>query len=558
MNRKSEEKSPAGVDKTDRRYALSPTSSLHINGIGDFANSTKRHYQSTFEVKKKHEHLANGKGVRFNVETVSSPELNHLRKPTISREDFLKQVQSESAAVYRKEGGGSSRGHQEEASKSIRLEAVSNYPENLVFVGTQGFFAACLSAFAQHLPLAISPDHIWALISYAFAQHVDKHAEELRANFVEHDGKKRLLVMADHMVMSGGGGPDSGTRPEVWESTIFSSFSRQIKTYIGEKTHSAIAGDFSTTTPTSRAGHEITLMSAMKHYFSYGMSTLCGIPNVTLLGSEADWLAVRSRAEALGELMTPEFSATWMPVLLPVLNEFVASYQGRVNHGFWQSMVKLRYRGGSGARSAVSGWLQLLYPYLKGGRLNQDLRPWQEMYFRGPDPDNIPPITSSAPVDWDYHGTTYDLHFCAGFVGCTQDQVDGTVTPTMGWYVTHDPPEKPDERLAKIEKEIADLLKGHAEEAQAEVVDTNQPWFVRVSMLFLERKAIYGSFAKNLQVEGTRLDTELTYGWYSDDRKRDLKAKVKAFEAEKRKVESAPSYGSVQDMIKVLFLQKKV
>jgi hypothetical protein len=101
----------------------------------------------------------------------------------------------------------------------------------------------------------------------------------------------------------------------------------------------------------------------------------------------------------------------------------------------------------------------------------------------------------------------------------TQDQVDGTVTPTMGWYVTHDPPEDPKQRLAKIGKEITDLLKGHAEEAQAEVVDTHRPWFVRVSMLFLERKTIYGSFAKNLQVEGASLDTELTNSsWYSDDR----------------------------------------
>jgi len=59
---------------------------------------------------------------------------------------------------------------------------MSNAPNTTVFSGGSGFLAASLTAFAQHLPLSISPDHIWAVLSYAFAKHVDAHAEELRKN----------------------------------------------------------------------------------------------------------------------------------------------------------------------------------------------------------------------------------------------------------------------------------------------------------------------------------------------------------------------------------------
>merc|ERR1712176_808943 len=153
-------------------------------------------------------------------------------------------------------------------------------------------------------------------------------------------------------------------------------FSRQIKDHIGNEIHSTIAADFSTTTKCSRAATEITLMAAMKNYFSFGMTTGCGIPKVTLLGTEEDWVNLRNRAEALSPLMKPEFSGRWMPFLLPVLDQFVESYKGNVNHSFWQTMVKLRGTSGSGAFSFISGWMQILFPILDSGEMNQNLRPW--------------------------------------------------------------------------------------------------------------------------------------------------------------------------------------
>lgn len=236
----------------------------------------------------------------------------------------------------------------------------------------------------------------------------------------------------------------------------------------------------------------------MKNYFSFGMSSLCGIPSITLMGKQEDWENLRCRTEALGKLMLPEFADYWMPLLLPVLDEFVESYKGRVNAGFWQSMVKLRNNGmanGSGGAEFISGWIQILFPYLAWGGLNEDLNLWQDKNFSGPETTHFPAIISSAPVDWDYYG---DLHFHAGVTGFAQDSTDGTLTPVVGWYVTHDPPRTIGSLITKLKTEMADLLAGHKEEYEAAAIDESQPWYRRYSFLQGEHAKLRGSVAEEV------------------------------------------------------------
>lgn len=460
---------PSGVIRVDLERTREYPS---MNSISDIDAGLI--HQRTFDVIKKHEKLEGGSGVCFNVETVPSPTQEHLRKPKLGRTEALGRLQQ------------------------IRIEAASEH-ENLVHSGGKGFLVALLMAFAQHLPLQLSPDHIWALITYAFTKHVETNAEALRSNFVSHQGKKRLLVETpDSFRMSNptSNNPD-GSPAGDWERIVFADFSQQIRNHIGDETHAAVTADFTTTTPASRAATEIALMAVTKNYFSFGMRTRCGIPNITLLGTEADWVSLRKRAEDLGKLMLPDFTNFWMPLLLPLLDEFVESYRGNVQHGFWQSMVKLRNNGmDSGYAEFISGWMQILFPYLASDRVNKDLRPWHEMFFRGPEPAEFPWIVSSAPVDWDYLGTKFNMDFHAGIIGVTQSETDGTLTPVVGWFVTHSPPKSTRERLKDVQEEVEALLVGHKEEAAAHVVDTTQPWYIRVETLRAEQAQLESKLAE--------------------------------------------------------------
>ena len=409
-----------------------------------------------FEVQHPtHTQSKNG-GVVFTIETVPPAIPADTKMDCVTREAALKAAALEASKFYNTKTNR----HipKKPRTTTPQLEAMSDTPQSLVFTGGHGFLAACMTAFARHLPLSLDATDIWTVISFAFAKHVDKHSEELRKNFVSHEGKKELLVIVDHFVMSRGGDPDTGTPAEAWEKDVFPDFSKQIKTHIGEATHSLLAGEFSTSTSATQAASEIALMSTMKHYFSYKMRTRCGIPRIELRGTLDDWKALRSRAEEMGKLMTPEFSKKWMSVLLPILDEFIKSYNGDVNYGFWQSMVKFRHTGGgSGAHSFVSGWIQNLFPYLTSSD-NYHLCPWQDAYFRGPEPDDFPSVMCSAPVVWDYYGKNYKLHFHAGFSGFCQDGSDGTLSPSVGWKVTHDPrdegvsPEETTEEVRKVKK----------------------------------------------------------------------------------------------------------
>jgi len=375
-----------------------------------------------------HEHTE--KGVKFNVETVTEkadPEGYYYDGKELTR--FL-------STFY------------EEQFIKIKVEVSSLEREQIDF-DARGFMQVAVYAFDCHYPLAIRPDDIWLVLSFSFAKHVDKNAEALRGNFVKHQGKQALVVDVPNFV-------PGQMKPEEWERDVFPEFSRQIQTHIGQEIHSAIASPFSTSTAVDKASHEITLMAAMKNYFSNHGRTCCGIPWIELQGSEQDWIDLRERAKKLTSLMVPAVGKIWYSFLEPVLEEFVAAYQGKVNHIFWQSMVKRIQHGmGSGSYSTISGWVTLLYHPLSSKH-----KSWQEMSSRsGPEPEDFPRVVSSAPVTWDYFGTKLYLHFHAGIFGAKLDEKTQALQSVSGWVVSHDPPKEPKQRIVILEKELVELKK---------------------------------------------------------------------------------------------------
>ena len=477
IERAYRESFPKGIEAPDRHHPAFESGGdrvLSWSPTGYHSILSHNFRQRTFEVEPRHEALEDdGKvGVKFNVETVTEALPEDRNMPRLDAEEYRSGLHVGSRAAYQEESKRGERSQRFSATEDIRVEQASRQPEGLVHSGGHGFLAAAMTAFARHLPLTLSPDAVWAQIAWGFAKHVDNHAEELRSKFVQHEGKKRLLVRTSPSFRLGlGKSFEASSPPERWEHEIFPSFSRQIVEHIGDETHHAIAGAFSTTNAGARAAFEVTLMAAMKNYFSFGCRTMCGIPSITLTGTLEDWQQLRARAEALGEKMMPEFRDKWMACLLPVLDEFVNSYRGEVNFSFWQTMVKLRSTGGgSGSHSFISGWISILYPYLANGQANI-LRPWAEMFFHGPESSDFPATTSSVPCDWEYFGTQYDLHFHAGIIGFTQDSDTGSLEPVLGWSATHDPSSDPESRLAYLEREVVEIRKGHPNLAAAETKD---------------------------------------------------------------------------------------
>jgi len=317
-----------------------------------------------------------------------------------------------------------------------------------------GFIAAVTTAFADHYPLQLRPQHIWLLVLQGVATHVDLHSEELRKKWVAHEGKKTLVVGCDDFVKG---------NANSWETVVHGRsdcFAAQIASNLLEGVSDVLSPSFTgaQTTAIENVAQKIVVMDICKNYFTYKCMTMCGFPSITLEGSAQDWQLLRQHAEQLLlQQCKPEFAASWSKALLPVLDKFVtASATGEVDERFWNSLCKRGGTQGSGSRTWFNGWMNVLFPYIDSNP-NRYCVPYspsagyvqegreEKWYCRfrepvpegvqGPDCEDFPSGRSEAPVIWEYLGTKINLKFVSGFVGATQDPETLAISPHVGWFI---------------------------------------------------------------------------------------------------------------------------
>jgi hypothetical protein len=321
-------------------------------------------------------------------------------------------------------------------------EACSRYHGRLVAgLENHPFLAAVARAYADHRPLVLSPDMVWLLIAQGVAAHVNVHAEEFRTRFVRHAGQRDLVVSRNDFC------PGSPENP--WPE-VFSAFSAQVAQHVGPRTHNFFVPSFSTTGATERAAFEVTLLDAMRVYFRYSVRIVCGIPNITLEGTPADWEEIASRAEWLDSVGL----GRWRDALRPVLRQFVAASRGEIDRRFWQSIYRhtpptCDFKPGKSPQ--VTGWVVIFFPYLRdhsgGARVParwlrdgipaQGLSPGGQFGFAGHD---LAGGVSVAPFQLYVEEEVRKMEFLAGFLGVAQDPASLALRPEIGWAVRQAPP----------------------------------------------------------------------------------------------------------------------
>ena len=318
---------------------------------------------------------------------------------------------------------------------------------NLVECRRNPFVHAAHLAFAKHLPLAISPDDVWLCLVQGLGIHLQLASESMRGAVVAHEGRMKVEVRRDDFVR--------GSSANDW-SGVFDEFCERLDQHLGPKGEVLVPA-FSTTGAVEKAVAQISLMSAVRDYFDFSLTSLCGIPRITLLGTSDDWSSLRRRARLFAEFGL----APWTAVLLPVLDEFVAASCGRVDTAFWRCFYKWNENSGG---DVVSGWINVLFPYIvafdpRGDGPVTDVRAWLERLQRlqgnpvanphalqgagtagvGPRDPEFPSGLCEVPLCWQYRGETIGLDVVGGFVGVSQDQETLAVRPAIGWAVCERP-----------------------------------------------------------------------------------------------------------------------
>jgi hypothetical protein len=302
-------------------------------------------------------------------------------------------------------------------------------------------------AFSQHRPLTLSPDSIWLTISQGFTHHITENAEHLRHHLVRHTGQVELVENINAINI------------EQFQKAI-AGFSSQIREASDPALHETLICDFSTTTPDIRTASEVVLMDCYASYFTYVMICICGIPKVTLTGTPDDWRRIRSRVEVLA---TFELD-WWVHRLRPILDQLIATAEGKANLAFWQAIYKPRQTYGT---ETITGWIADLFPYLgnsstqPGGskrarshifehERNDWIMPKGEGVSTrafdpgakfGVAPKRFPSGLASVPIKL-MATTELQLDLVAGFLGVEQDE-ELSLSPVISWAATEKAPAEP-------------------------------------------------------------------------------------------------------------------
>ncbi|WAS95675.1 DUF4419 domain-containing protein [Nannocystis punicea] len=304
---------------------------------------------------------------------------------------------------------------------------------------THPLLGAVHVAFAEHRPLVLSPDAVWLTIAQGVAQHVRRSAEVLRPRLVRHAGKKQLSIDVD--------GPMPAD-PAAWASVV-AAFRGRLADELGEGRARLLECDFSTSTEVELVASQIALMDVYSAYFDFYIYCVCGIPEITLLGTPDDWRRIRQRIDVLAELDL-EF---WTRSLALITDEFVRAASGDPDITFWRRIYKPRDSYGS---ELITGWIARLYPYLRSAGTEsyvnpllglpidepRDLGPDDGSWFWGPGITSrsvsTGPCVARVQVVDRVHDERRDLALHGGVLAVAQDS-EGRLAPVCGWFLRSAP-----------------------------------------------------------------------------------------------------------------------
>lgn len=160
----------------------------------------------------------------------------------------------------------------------------------------------------------------------------------------------------------------------------------------------------------------------------------CGIPRITLEGTPADWIQLRTRARRLGKL---GFSS-WMEALDPVLTEFVKSSHGAPSLVFWRSFFRQHSSGGCDVVYHADGWITRFFPLDRNYadlRFRKDLSRTLDLRFV---PKGAGSFLFTLVGRTRTPNPMHRSRLVSGFVGVAQDSTTGDLSPDIGWVVFED------------------------------------------------------------------------------------------------------------------------
>lgn len=284
-----------------------------------------------------------------------------------------------------------------------------------------------VEAYKNHYPITITPDMIWLLFLQGYSRFMEKYHESIRSNYVNFENKKTISLTRFNMT------PEKATK-EDWKD-IIDEFTQNIKNEIGENIISNLESNFTTTSSASLTTSQVSIMSAMKNYFTYELSFIgCGVSSITLEGSLEDWKKIKSKLvffskKEMGLLW-------WIKHLIPIIDKIIMtkeyySQNKDINdeiRNFWKDIIRVKI-GYDYDPNIINGWIIKFIPNFCENE--------PKLYDELQDND-VPDQILSCPLEITIINKDKKIYKCSlasGFYGMIQDEKTFNVKPVIGYSV---------------------------------------------------------------------------------------------------------------------------
>ncbi|KAK4443664.1 hypothetical protein QBC34DRAFT_416737 [Podospora aff. communis PSN243] len=233
------------------------------------------------------------------------------------------------------------------------LDGLSPASLSDLYPSGDSFIRGAIQAWGEHLHLVIRPEEVWFTILVQMNFYMNSHAEELRDMFVDHEGQEVIYI-----------------EDFTWYDVL-----RRFQFAIQDKVKTKwllnwIRPNFTTTTENDIMTANVLMMGLTKGYFKFEGGIVCGLPSVTLLGEEEDWVKLVAKLEKLEEF--GKEPTEYARRLRPILTRFVRSFRepdSEETRAFWNDIVIAhRFTLCGSPPVSLTGWITGFYYWLADGR----------------------------------------------------------------------------------------------------------------------------------------------------------------------------------------------
>ena len=301
-----------------------------------------------------------------------------------------------------------------------------------------GLVFGAIEAYNKHHIMTFDPTKVWLTILAQYNFFHERFAEDLRELFVNHEGKKELVVTISGNIQTF----DANEMLDLFSLAIDGNIKK------GDFTN-WVTPNFTTTQPIDIFTSKAMLMSVLQKYFDFKCQLMCGIPEYNILGEKDDWLKIIEKLDYFHQIDICLTSRNvkgyggeltmWYPMLKEVLREFVNVFDNNPNLEFWNTICH-HISGGSGP-SYLSGWISVFNCFDNEGKYLGDKK---SDVYRGIKNNKWPlidtndlqnAITSVPVIINDNFHTEYNCSLFAGVFGFNTNDKSNTVIPQSNYVL---------------------------------------------------------------------------------------------------------------------------